>query len=126
MNKEFDIWIHQELGALQLFSNVEHPWENGRAERSFQTIFGRRPALCLNMLTYQIGFGVRLFFMQSSLRTEALQHALSSHPCNSAVGPLLISIRFVFSAALPKSSFAPLHVPTRNLAIEVKRASSWA
>ena len=41
MNKEFDIWIHQELGALQLFSNVEHPWENGRAERSFQTIFAK-------------------------------------------------------------------------------------
>ncbi len=41
MNKEFDIWIHQELGAKQLFSNVEHPWENGRAERSFQTIFAK-------------------------------------------------------------------------------------
>jgi hypothetical protein len=24
MNTEFDIWIHQELGAQQLFSNVEH------------------------------------------------------------------------------------------------------
>ncbi len=41
MNNEFDIWIHQELGAKQLFSNVEHPWENGRTERSFQTIFAK-------------------------------------------------------------------------------------
>jgi transposase InsO family protein len=38
-NKLFDEWIHEQLGAKQLFSNVEHPWENGRAERSFQTTF---------------------------------------------------------------------------------------
>ena len=28
-----------ELGVIQRFSNVEHPWENGLAERSFQTLF---------------------------------------------------------------------------------------
>ncbi len=28
-----------DLEALQRFSNIEHPWENGIAERSFQTIF---------------------------------------------------------------------------------------
>jgi hypothetical protein len=41
LNKLFDVWIHQTLGAKQLFSNIEHPWENGRAERSFQTIFAK-------------------------------------------------------------------------------------
>jgi transposase InsO family protein len=41
MNKLFDTWIHSELGAKQLFSNIEHPWENGIAERSFQTIFSK-------------------------------------------------------------------------------------
>ncbi len=39
LNQLFDEWIHEHLGAKQLFSNVEHPWENRRAERSFQTIF---------------------------------------------------------------------------------------
>jgi hypothetical protein len=41
VNKAFDEWIHEQLlvGAKQLFSNIEHPWENGRAERSFQTLF---------------------------------------------------------------------------------------
>ncbi len=34
-----------ELGAKQLFSNVEHPWENGIAERSFQTIFAKARAM---------------------------------------------------------------------------------
>ncbi len=28
-----------DLGVQQRFSNVEHPWENGKAERSFQTLF---------------------------------------------------------------------------------------
>jgi hypothetical protein len=28
-----------ELGVTQRFSNIEHPWENGKAERSFQTLF---------------------------------------------------------------------------------------
>jgi hypothetical protein len=28
-----------ELGVIQRFSNIEHPWENGMAERSFQTLF---------------------------------------------------------------------------------------
>ena len=45
MNKQFDTWIHSELGAKQLFSNVEHPWENGIAERSFQTIFAKARAM---------------------------------------------------------------------------------
>jgi hypothetical protein len=45
MNKQFDNWIHSELGAKQLFSNVEHPWENGIAERSFQTIFTKARAM---------------------------------------------------------------------------------
>jgi hypothetical protein len=39
VNDLFQEWITLELGALQLFSNVEHPWENGRTERSFSTIF---------------------------------------------------------------------------------------
>jgi len=45
LNKAFDQWIHMELGAKQLFSNVEHPWENGIAERSFQTIFSKARAM---------------------------------------------------------------------------------
>ncbi len=40
-NHKFYEWIHQELGGKQLFSNVQHPWENGRAERSFQTLFSK-------------------------------------------------------------------------------------
>jgi hypothetical protein len=40
-NHLFDDYIHRRLGAKQLFSNVEHPWENGRAERSFQTLFSK-------------------------------------------------------------------------------------
>ena len=35
----FEAWLRLELGVEQRFSNVEHPWENGKAERSFQTIF---------------------------------------------------------------------------------------
>jgi transposase InsO family protein len=40
LNSHFSKWIMQELGATQRFSNVEHPWENGVAERSFETLFG--------------------------------------------------------------------------------------
>jgi hypothetical protein len=45
LNNLFEEWIIRELGALQLFSNVEHPWENGRAERSFATIFQKARAM---------------------------------------------------------------------------------
>jgi transposase InsO family protein len=31
LNSLFEEWITRELGASQLFSNIEHPWENGRA-----------------------------------------------------------------------------------------------
>ena len=41
LNKIFNKWIEEELGATQRFSNIEHPWENGRAERSFGTIFSK-------------------------------------------------------------------------------------
>ena len=41
MNQLFDDWITKELGAKQMFSNIEHPWENGRAERSFGTLFSK-------------------------------------------------------------------------------------
>jgi hypothetical protein len=46
-NAKFEEWIVLELGAQQLFSNVEHPWENGRAERSFQTIFQKARAMMM-------------------------------------------------------------------------------
>ena len=39
LNSTFEQWLKMELGAKQRFSNVEHPWENGKAERSFQTLF---------------------------------------------------------------------------------------
>ena len=39
LNSTFDKWLLLELGVQQLFSNIEHPWENGKAERSFQTLF---------------------------------------------------------------------------------------
>ena len=39
LNSTFERWLKMELGVIQRFSNVEHPWENGIAERSFQTIF---------------------------------------------------------------------------------------
>ena len=45
LNCLFEEWITMELGALQLFSNVEHPWENGRAERSFATLFQKARAM---------------------------------------------------------------------------------
>ena len=45
LNKLFEDWITNELGATQLFSNIEHPWENGRAERSFSTIFQKARAM---------------------------------------------------------------------------------
>jgi hypothetical protein len=45
LNEIFEDWIVRDLGAIQLFSNVEHPWENGRAERSFSTIFAKARAM---------------------------------------------------------------------------------
>ena len=39
LNSTFERWLKMELGVIQRFSNVEHPWENGLAERSFQTLF---------------------------------------------------------------------------------------
>jgi transposase InsO family protein len=45
LNDDFEKWIVLTLGAQQLFSNVEHPWENGRAERSFATIFAKARAM---------------------------------------------------------------------------------
>jgi hypothetical protein len=45
LNDLFEEWITRELGAIQMFSNVEHPWENGRAERSFATIFQKARAM---------------------------------------------------------------------------------
>jgi transposase InsO family protein len=39
LNSTFDKWLKLELGVTQRFSNIEHPWENGMAERSFQTLF---------------------------------------------------------------------------------------
>ena len=45
LNDLFEEWITRELGAKQLFSNIEHPWENGRAERSFATLFQKARAM---------------------------------------------------------------------------------
>jgi transposase InsO family protein len=45
LNDLFEEWITHELGAIQMFSNIEHPWENGRAERSFSTIFQKARAM---------------------------------------------------------------------------------
>ncbi len=39
LNSTFEQWLKLELGVIQRFSNVEDPWENGKAERSFQTLF---------------------------------------------------------------------------------------
>ena len=39
LNSTFEAWLKLELGVTQRFSNVEHTWENGMAERSFQTLF---------------------------------------------------------------------------------------
>jgi transposase InsO family protein len=39
LNNTFEKWLKLELGVIQRFSNIEHPWENGIAERSFQTLF---------------------------------------------------------------------------------------
>jgi IS30 family transposase len=37
-NDTFERWLKLELGVTQRFSNDEQPWENGSAERSFQTL----------------------------------------------------------------------------------------
>jgi transposase InsO family protein len=47
LNESFEEWIVKELGASQLFSNIEHPWENGRAERSFATLFQKARAMLI-------------------------------------------------------------------------------
>jgi hypothetical protein len=47
LNDLFDEWIVRTIGAKQLFSNIEHPWENGRAERSFATIFAKARAMLM-------------------------------------------------------------------------------
>jgi hypothetical protein len=39
LNSTFNNWLLFDLDVKQLFSNVEHPWENDKAERFFQTIF---------------------------------------------------------------------------------------
>jgi len=39
LNSVFEKWLKMGLGVTQRFSNIEHPWENGMAERSFQTLF---------------------------------------------------------------------------------------
>ncbi len=48
LNSTFEEWLLLQLGVKQTFSNVEHPWENGKAERSFQTPF----ALTRSLLKY--------------------------------------------------------------------------
>jgi transposase InsO family protein len=45
LNSSFESWLKMELGVTQRFSNVEHPWENGKAERSFQTLFAMSRSL---------------------------------------------------------------------------------
>jgi transposase InsO family protein len=45
LNGTFETWLKMELGVIQRFSNVEHPWENGLAERSFQTLFSMSRSL---------------------------------------------------------------------------------
>ena len=45
LNSTFERWLKMELGVIQRFSNVEHPWENGLAERSFQTLFSMSRSL---------------------------------------------------------------------------------
>jgi IS30 family transposase len=39
LNCTFEKWLKMDLGVIQRFGNIEHPWENGVAERSFQTLF---------------------------------------------------------------------------------------
>ena len=76
LNKLFDEWIHEQLGAKQLFSNVEHPWENGRAERSFQTIFMKARSM-MKFADLPIG-GDRQLCTRSISKAGALLHALTA------------------------------------------------
>jgi len=48
LNSTFERWLKMDLGVVQRFSNIEHPWENGIAERSFQTLF----SLARSLLKY--------------------------------------------------------------------------
>jgi len=45
LNRTFEKWLKMGLGVIQRFSNIEHPWENGMAERSFQTLFATARSL---------------------------------------------------------------------------------
>ncbi len=47
LNDLFDEWIVRTIEAKHLFSNIEHPWENGRAERTFATIFAKARAMLM-------------------------------------------------------------------------------
>jgi hypothetical protein len=48
LNSTFEKWLKMELGVIQRFSNIEHPWENGLAERSFQTLFSLSRSLLIH------------------------------------------------------------------------------
>ena len=45
LNVDVTSFIEDELGAKQLFSNIECPWQNGFAERSFGVIFSKARAM---------------------------------------------------------------------------------
>jgi hypothetical protein len=47
LNELLDDWLTGDLEAQQMFSNIEHPWENGRAERSFSKKIKKTRAMML-------------------------------------------------------------------------------
>jgi hypothetical protein len=83
LNELFDEWIVRTLGAKQLFSNIEHPWENGRAEWSFGTTFSKARA----MLKYAD--------LPNGLWGKAVQHAVYlKNRCPSSRLNLMAPLQF--------------------------------
>ncbi len=37
LNGTFEGWLKRELGVIQRFSNIEHPWENGMVSNPFHS-----------------------------------------------------------------------------------------
>jgi hypothetical protein len=70
-----------QLGVKQTFSNVEHPWENGKAERSFQTLF----ALTRSLLKYA-DLPIKMWGKAILHATYVMNRTPSSH--NDGLAPL--------------------------------------
>jgi transposase InsO family protein len=117
LNAMFDVWLRLDLGVEQRFSNVEHPWENGKAERSFQTIF----ALARSLLKHAD--------LPNKMWGKAVLHAayiMNRTPVSNTGGLAPLQFRtqehldlsdMRFSAVPPRSTCVPQFETTRSYRI---------